>query len=166
MKWFKDIKTLEDLKKCYHKLIFKFHPDRGGSTASMQEINLEYEELFAKLKNFHADKDGNVYEKETNEEPEEFMELLEELMKLSGITIECIGSFVWVGGETKLHKDKLKEIGLKFSSKKSMWYFAPEWWVKRGKKQYSMDEIRGKYGVQYKATTDKTMYLKHCMKHA
>lgn len=154
MNWFTGLKTLEELKKAYHKLIFKHHPDRGGNTETMQEINKEYETLFAKLKNIHADKDGNTYEKETNESPKEFKELLEKLMKLANITIECVGCFIWVGGDTYNNKDELKKLGFKFSRKKSMWYKAPADWTKKGNKEYKMDEIRDKYGVQYKTTTD------------
>lgn len=158
-KWFKGMKTLEELKKAYHKLIFKYHPDRGGDTATMQDINKEYESLFARLKNKHADKDGNVYEQETNESPEEFRELLEKLMKLKGISIEVVGCFVWVGGDTFPNKEELKALGFKYSRKKVMWYKAPATWVKKGNKEFKMDEIRDKYGVQYKTTTAKSVAL-------
>ena len=39
MKWFNNPETLEDLKKQYKKLAFQNHPDRGGKTSDMQEIN-------------------------------------------------------------------------------------------------------------------------------
>ena len=42
MKWFNNPETLEDLKKQYKKLAFQNHPDRGGKTSDMQEINAEY----------------------------------------------------------------------------------------------------------------------------
>ena len=58
MKWFINCKTLEDLKAEYKKLVFKHHPDRGGDTATMQEINNEYDEMFKKVKNIHRKKDG------------------------------------------------------------------------------------------------------------
>lgn len=50
MKWFNNPETLEDLKKQYKKLAFQNHPDRGGKTSDMQEINAEYEVLFSRLK--------------------------------------------------------------------------------------------------------------------
>lgn len=49
MKWFNNPETLEDLKKQYKKLAFQNHPDRGGKTSDMQEINAEYEALFSRL---------------------------------------------------------------------------------------------------------------------
>ena len=61
MKWFNNPETLEDLKKQYKKLVFKHHPDKGGKTADMQEINAEYDALFAKLKNVHKSANGETY---------------------------------------------------------------------------------------------------------
>lgn len=47
MKYFKNVNTLEDLRKQYKELLKKFHPDNPeGSTEATQEINSEYDELF------------------------------------------------------------------------------------------------------------------------
>lgn len=46
MKHFKNIQSLNDLKDQYKKLALANHPDKGGVTAIMQEINVEYEVLF------------------------------------------------------------------------------------------------------------------------
>lgn len=60
MKWFNNPETLEDLKKQYKKLAFQNHPDRGGKTSDMQEINAEYEALFSRLKDTHKKRRGRV----------------------------------------------------------------------------------------------------------
>ena len=50
MKYFKNIRTLDDLKKEFRRLAMLHHPDRGGDTATMQAINAEFEMLFPALK--------------------------------------------------------------------------------------------------------------------
>lgn len=47
MSYFQNIKSLAELKKVYRRLALKNHPDRGGTTKSMQEINAEFARLFA-----------------------------------------------------------------------------------------------------------------------
>jgi hypothetical protein len=46
MNYFQDIKSLADLKKQYRALALAHHPDRGGNTPVMQQINLQFEELY------------------------------------------------------------------------------------------------------------------------
>lgn len=56
-KYFEGVKTVEELRKRYRELLKKFHPDNeGGSVEVTQEINAEYDRLFAILsKENHAD---------------------------------------------------------------------------------------------------------------
>lgn len=160
MAYFTNCKTLEELKAAYKKLALKNHPDCGGDEAVMKEINKEYDVVFPKLKNIHVNKDGEQYEKENTETVEEFKDIITALMKMQGVHIEIIGSFVWVTGDTRPHKEALKELGFKWHSKKLCWYKSPEGYRRSGKKQYSMDEIKEMYGVQYSDTgRDNTVYI-------
>lgn len=111
------IRTLEELKKSYHRLCLKLHPDVGGSDEEMKILNAEYEELFERVKNIHVNKVGETYEKETQETPEEFQWLIAELLKLDGIEIEIIGCFIWITGDTKPHRERLKALGFRWHSK-------------------------------------------------
>lgn len=47
MKYFSKINSLAELKKLYRKLAIENHPDKGRTTEAMQQINLEFEKLFA-----------------------------------------------------------------------------------------------------------------------
>lgn len=156
MTYIKNVKTLEELKKTYKKLSLKLHPDCGGSDKEMAELNNEYDELFSKLKNYHKNKEGEIYEKETSETPEQFKEVINKLfaLKMIDIEIEIIGSFIWITGNTKPYKDEFKALNFRYSPKKMAWYQAPSDYKKRNRKNYDMDKIRGMYGSQ-KVKTDK-----------
>lgn len=43
--YFNGIKTQEELRREYRRLAMEHHPDRGGNTRIMQEINREYAAL-------------------------------------------------------------------------------------------------------------------------
>ena len=50
-KWFKDVKTIEELRKKYRELLKLYHPDNeNGSVKITQEINAEYDHLFSVLR--------------------------------------------------------------------------------------------------------------------
>lgn len=153
MKYFTNIKTLEELKKAYYKLAMKNHPDRGGDLETMKEINAEYDDLFARVSHIHTNKKGKTYQKKTNETPQEFKNIIDELMKMAGIKIEVIGCFIWVSGDTKPNKEALKALGFKWHSKKACWYKAPKGYRKASNKQYTMDEVRSMFHTRYRAET-------------
>lgn len=146
------VETLEELKKVYKKLALQFHPDCGGDEEIMKALNNEYDGLFEKLKNTHKNKDGEFYEKETNETPEEWREIIHQLLalKMENVAIEVIGSFLWVSGNTKPYKDELGKngLGLKWSRNKSAWYLSPDGYRRYSKKSTSLNDIREMYGSQ------------------
>lgn len=152
MKYFTGCKTLDELKKEYRRLAMVHHPDMGGDTATMQAINNEYASLFEVLKRQHneraaADETGKTYA--TTEAPEEFMEIVEKLLRMSGLEVELCGSWLWIGGNTREHKDDLKAAGCRWSSNKKLWYWHhAEEGHKWHKGTKNMDQIRSKYGSQ------------------
>lgn len=151
-KYFKNINTLEELKKEYKRLALANHPDRGGDVEIMKAINAEYDIVFAKVKNTHVNAKGETYTKENTETPDIFKDIIDKLIKMAGLEIEIIGSFIWVGGNTKEHKDELKAVGFKWHSAKKLWYKSPEGYRRKTRKNMSMDEIRDAFG------TSGTMY--------
>jgi curved DNA-binding protein CbpA len=159
-KLIQNVSTLEELKKVYKKLAFQYHPDRGGDEEVMKKLNNEYDELFEKLKDKHKNKEGEFYTKETEETPNEWRTLISQLiaLKMVAVTIEVIGSFLWVSGNTKPYREELKGLGLKWSPKKSSWYQSPAGYRRYTKKDYNMNDIRQMYGSQ-KVKEKETQYI-------
>lgn len=145
--YFENCGTLEQLKAEYKRLAMMYHPDRGGDLRTMQAINSEYDSKFKQVKDCHINKDGKTYSKETSEKSSEFVELINQLIRMKGIAIEIIGCFVWVSGDTKPHKDGLKKLGFKWHRVKACWYKSPQGYRRfSNKKEYTFDEIRAMYG--------------------
>ena len=161
MKWFQNPDTLEDLKKQYKKLAFQHHPDLGGKTEDMQEINAEYERLFAALKDTHKNAEGKFYtsREASTEVPDEFMDIIEQLIHMDGVEIEVCGSWVWVTGNTKGYKTELKALSFRWSRNKSAWYFHRDGYRKRSKKSLTLDQIRGLYGSEKVSRNDDQMVV-------
>ena len=147
---FSDCKTIEQLKVAYHRAARENHPDRGGDTATMQQINAEYAARFEQLQR-------GATGAATAETPEEFIQIINQLLTLSGLEVELCGRWVWIGGNTYPHREALKAAGCRWSKNKGRWY-----WHKDGdaggwsRRRSSMPKIRAKYGsVRYEADTEK-----------
>lgn len=52
MKYFTKKMTLDEVKAAYRAAAMRLHPDRGGSTAAMQQLNKEFEVAFAIAQKF------------------------------------------------------------------------------------------------------------------
>ena len=114
MKYFTNCSTLDELKKEYRRLAQLFHPDCGGDTATMQRINAEYEARFEELKrqqNTRAAEDTTGKTYATSESAADFIRIIEALLKLDGLEVELCGRWLWIGGETRKHKEALKAAG-------------------------------------------------------
>ncbi len=132
---------IDDVKKQYKKMAFKLHPDVGGSTEEMQELNNEYE----KALKFIGDNNNKNYSVDMD-----FIQIIEDLiqMGMDNVQIEICGWFIYVSGNTKPYKNKLSEKKLIWNSKKIAWYWKPPWYVKRGGDTWDMSKIRETWGSQ------------------
>lgn len=147
MKYFAACTTLDELKKEYRRLAMIHHPDHGGDTATMQAINGEYSEAFARLKNQHNAAADEAHQ--TTETPEEFIAIISQLLRFPSLIVELCGSWLWITGETYGIKDQLKAAGCRWSSSKKAWYWHhPEEGHRWHKGTATMSDIRTKYGSQ------------------
>lgn len=59
----------------------------------------------------------------TSQDTEELQLKLDQVREIPGLIVELVGSWIWVSGETKKHKDQLKALGFWWSHKREKWYF-------------------------------------------
>ena len=154
LKYFENPKSLEELKAQYKKLAMKHHPDIGGSTVAMQEVNNEYDNLFQSLKNIHSTADGKTYtsKTETTETADMFKDIISKIINFQGCTIEIIGSWIWVSGDTFQYKDTLKELKFKWCKNKKSWAYHNDDYRKKSKQQYTLENLRNMYDSEIIAT--------------
>jgi curved DNA-binding protein CbpA len=142
--YFEKIASLEELKKAYKKLALKMHPDRGGDEKAFISMKEEYDQLFDQLK-----KGGS---KETSKA---FQNVIDALLNLN-LTIEIVGTWVWVSGNTYAAKEELKKAGFKYAKNKKAWYWYEGEYVKKSRKKYTMSEIKDMHGYQTLKTAEES----------
>ena len=139
--YFEGVKTLDELRKQFRNLAFINHPDKGGKTAVMQEINNQYAKLSKELI------ESNEYFTDERKEQEHFIseelrQKIEKVIYLPDITIELIGSWIWLTGSTYSVRSILKEEGFMFSATKLAWYWHAGEFTKTTGNILSMEELR------------------------
>jgi curved DNA-binding protein CbpA len=144
--YFTGVTTIEELKKAYRQLAKKFHPDLNrdtDTTKQMQEINNEYEYLFKTLGTESDKKNGHNVN-------DSFRDIINELMKekFAAVTVEIVGSWIWLSGHTYPIKDSIKELGFKFQGSSKRWYLAGSELIGKKKGSLTWDQKVEKYGKQ------------------
>lgn len=150
---------LEAFRKEFRNLLMKHHPDKGGSNELMKLLN-EVREMFVNGTVRNARQARNEYEasdeykgkptsKVKADEYDGFMrDIINKLLEYDTnieLVIEVRGQWLWIGGETKKHIAKLKELKFLWSNNKGLWY-----WNGDAKKRFygkpkSMEYIRTVY---------------------
>ena len=144
-KYFEHLNTLAAIKAEYKRLVKINHPDVGGDNATMQEINRQYTEAVEWITK-HGE--GRDRQDAAAEVPRDYINAVAAVVNLRGLEVELVGSWIWVTGETRLHKDALKAAGYRWASKKVAWYWRPEYAACHKGSKMSLDEIKDKYGCQ------------------
>lgn len=155
MKYFTNCKTIEDVKKLYRELAKKLHPDCGGNAEEFKAMMNEYRAAFERYKNIHTNAAGETYEKETTESPDEYADIINQVIHFDGVTVEIIGTWIWLTGNTMIYKDDIKAAGFWWSKSKKAWYYNGSDQKTRRRGRYSMEKLREKWGTQEVKTEER-----------
>ena len=134
IKEFSEVIGINEAKKVYKILAKKLHPDVGGSEEEFKLLNAIYNDFI----------ENKIYFSNDFKIDLDLEKIISQILHFENITIELVGSWIWLSGDTKEIKDKLKELGFKWASKKKMWYYGEMKGKSHGEK--SIDEIKDKYG--------------------
>ncbi len=133
--------TEKDIKTTNKKLALKYHPDRNPlGNELMKAVNTAFDFLMTNIDKINQFQSSN--EDDRYNYSEELENVLKALSGMSGVIFEVIGNWVWISGETREHKNALKELGCKWAAKKKQWFYRPEEHKSRfNRKEHSIDEI-------------------------
>ncbi|RXJ93763.1 hypothetical protein CRV00_09890 [Malaciobacter molluscorum] len=133
---FKGIEGINEAKKIYKQLAKKLHPDVGGSDELFKMLNSIYNHIL----------ENGIYFSNESKFDLELEKVISQILHYENLIIEVVGSWIWLSGDTKTIKDKLKELNFKWASKKKMWYYGEM--KGRNPKEKSLEEIKSKYGCE------------------
>ena len=140
---FSEVTGINEAKKVYKTLAKKLHPDVGGSEGEFKILNSVYNDFIEHKIYFSNDFKIDL----------DLEKIISQILHFENITIELVGSWIWLSGDTKEIKDKLKELGFKWASKKKMWFYGEM--KGRNPQEKSIDEIKAKYGSETLKTNNK-----------
>jgi len=133
--------SAEAIKKAYRRACMKYHPDRNPSGEHMMKlINAAYTVLQNQTEDLHLEEEASPY-------AEMLSRALNAIMGLP-LEIEICGAWIWLSGDTRPHKELLKQNGFRWAPKKGRWFYRPEEYRSSSRGQWSMEKIRTKYGSQ------------------
>lgn len=154
-KWFNPRPaTLDEGAKMYRELASKHHPDHGGNTSDMQEINNEWDELKPTLPRFctkQAQQGWQQYQQQQDAnsaakvaQDAEAAKMAAELAKCPGLQFDVVGSWIWADTDYRYTAD-LERLGFRWSRNRSKYYWHPEGDSSRRNRRASYEEIYQKY---------------------
>lgn len=140
--------TIDEIKTAYRTQIRKYHPDVNPAGLEMsQVINAAYNALKETGLEVFEGKGSLGYDALLND-------AINAVLGLEGIEIEICGIWVWLAGDTKTHKEALKQAGYRWAGKKKRWYFRPEEYRSYNRGKFSMNKIREMYGSAHIDNSD------------
>jgi len=138
--------TLEALKQAYRAAARKYHPDvNPHGEELMKLVNAAYDLLVSSLGEWAIHENAAEGPSEMSLD-EEMSGILSKIGHLPGLLFEICGTWLWVTGNTYLHRQALKDAGLFFAPKKKAWFWRPPESKTSSRGQWDLDKIRNVHG--------------------
>lgn len=143
--FFAGIQGQDAIKKHFYKLVKQHHPDAGGCHETMVEINSQYQDAMRGI--YREERDSESVEWWMEQEGLLFDKVVE-FLRIPGLEVELMGVWLWITGETKPNKEKIKELGGRWAKDKKAWYWrSPEHSYRRkNKPSKDLDGLREQWG--------------------
>lgn len=160
--YFEGCTTQAEAKARYRELVKQHHPDTGGDLRIMQDINAEYSRFMSegakteareRQRTAHAENRKSAADfHDMDEIGENLRTMIEMALNLEGVDVELMGLWVWLTGNTKAHRETLKQWNETHETK-WRWMHKKQAWVYAGvpsfnRQEKTLDEIRSTYGSQ------------------
>ena len=164
-RFFTPTMTRDEIKQAYRNLAKRYHPDMGGDTATMQQLNAEYTAAMdtATRREMPGRSEASyTHQAATNETIRAKMEeALKVAQQFPFLEVEICGYWLWIHGTSKRGTspendaalDALRAAGYRFAHQKKLWYFATI--PSRSRRESDMDEIRASHGSTFAQRADR-----------
>lgn len=142
--------TFADIKVAYRRACSIYHPDRNPAGLEMMKlVNAAYQALHDYVAAAGAARRDERNGIDDIDLGDVLNEALNAVINLEGIVIEICGSWIWLSGNTREHKEVIKEAGYRWAPKKCMWSFCGSEKRSSSRGKFSMDDIRSRHGSAY-----------------
>ena len=152
--YFQSHLTRQQIRDEYRRLAKIHHPDLGGNTADMQQLNAAYEvamDAATRAEMPNRSEASYTHQRETNER---IRQAIETALRFKHLTIEICGWWVWIHGSVKGDAaiPHLKAAGYKWAPKKQQWYYPGI--PSSNRQEKGMEDIRARHGSEFVSRKD------------
>lgn len=117
IKYFKEVAALENVQDQFINYLDELDPKSGKFETMLKQ----YRETYEANRKKHFTKRGAIFEMDFETSAEQFAEIVMYVKALPDVTLERVGRWLYASGDTKPHKETLKEYGFFWSGKRKCW---------------------------------------------
>lgn len=142
---------MDAARATFRELCKRYHPDTGGDAETFRAMVSEFQQFQRDVwANSGRAKWGTAYQPKPDSHnlPEQTFNRLSAVLRWPDITVEILGTWLWVQGDTRKYTKEFRKLAFQFSSKKSAWFYHYEAYRKRYGRDYSMEELRTMHAGQ------------------